>query len=186
MIKGRKIIVCLIALMMLTSVTACRELTADEIRAKNFDNWLLFPDDVRYEHLEKIHFADIFEFDYYDLFDERTRAITVQRFMQSGKRYITFVTTQDEIEFADDNTIYLWPSTLSVRALNKLNYILHREEPDWGKVSLSFPIAIDDLVENWDEVLALWHSLGFSFPHPYLKVIPLAPPFEWSPPTEPE
>ena len=186
MMKGRKIVVCLITLIMLMSTVACRELTADEIRANNFDNWLRFSDDVRYGHLEKIRFAEIFEFDYYDLFDERTRAITVQRFMQSGKRYIIFVATQDEVKFANDNTIYLWPSTLSGRALNKLNYILYREEPDWEIVSLSFPITIDDLVENWSEVLALWHSLGFSFPHPYLRVTPLAPPLEWSPPTETE
>ena len=152
-------------LVLLLNVNACnqRDLTEEEIRVRNRQNWDRLPEDIKDEHREATRFAFVFKFDYQEREFYGIASVGVA-IMHSGHRNVTFVISEEEARTGDENTFYLWPSHITPRILTVLNHILIDEDVDWGSLPISYPITIEDLAEHWRVIWDLCQSLDIWSP----------------------
>ena len=164
----RSIIICLLVLITLFGTSSCRELTQQEIWARNEARWERLPERTRRDHVRKTDFAAVFWFDY----EDRGYTSFIRAVARSGKRNVAFAASQEEATAGDPNTFYFWPTDIleerradiTNRVLYVLNHILYEEFDGWDTVSFSHPITIEELLEHWEEIWDLCIELNIVFP----------------------
>jgi len=152
----RSIIICLLVLITLFGTSSCRELTQQEIWARNEARWERLPERTRRDHVRKTDFAAVFWFDY----EDRGYTSFIRAVARSGKRNVAFAASREEAAAGDPNTFYFWPTDIlevrradiSNRVLYVLNHILYEEFDGWDTVSFSHSITIEELLEHWEEI----------------------------------
>jgi len=164
----KSIIICLLVFITLLGTSACRELTQQEIWARNEARWERLPERTRHDHIRKTDFATVFWFDY----EDRGYASFLRAVARSGKRNVAFAASQEEATAGDPNTFYFWPTDIleerradiTNRVLYVLNHILYEEFDGWDTASFSHPITIEELLEHWEEIWDLCIDLDIVFP----------------------
>ena len=80
-------------------------------------------------------------------------------------RHIILVHSYEEaLQYRNTETLAVWPSNETVRALASFNVWLHFDIERYGMEAvipsnLTFPITPEALVDNWEEVHALWRPI---------------------------
>ena len=167
----RSIIICLLVLITLFGTSSCRELTQQEIWARNEARWERLPERTRRDHVRKTDFAAVFWFDY-ETEGSTSPAFFRSAVRRSGKRNVAFAASREAAAAGDSNTFYFWPTDvptersidLTNRVLYVLNHILYEEFDGWDTVSFSHPITIEELLEHWEEIWDLCIELNIVFP----------------------
>ena len=83
---------------------------------------------------------------------------------------ILVLTEEDALNFPD-NVITAWPSEDTEEILLRLNWYLQSEDsrfskdeetglPDLSEFSLSYPVTLTDMVDDWEKVQGLWGSVA--------------------------
>jgi len=167
----RRIIICLLVFITLLGTSSCRELTQQEIWARNVARWERLPEKTRHDHIKKTDFAAVFWFDYEDRI-LANRGFFLRAVRRSGKRNVAFVASREEAAAGDESTFYFWPRTvqregrptdITNHVLYVLNHILYEEFDGWDTVSFSYPITIEELLEHWEEIWDLCIELNIVF-----------------------
>jgi len=96
-----------------------------------------------------------FAFAYFDMFIGHH----VQAIAESGKIDVEFVFSREEAEAGDENTFYFWPSERTERMVVGFNRLIQRDDIELEPFSLSYPLALEDFVERWENVWELFLSL---------------------------
>jgi len=157
--RSQQFFVSILAVIVLLSITACRELTEEEMRVRNAERWERLPEATRMEHIRTANFARSFVFRCEDGHIASLTAI-----MQSGYRTFGFVLSEEEAKSGDNDTFYFWPTPGAENALRNLNEILEEEFDDWDTVSFSYPVTMEELIEHWEEIFDLGEGMGLFFP----------------------
>ena len=95
--KVKAIVLFFLMFVLLINIIGCnqRDLTEEEIRARNMENWERLPEDVRHEHMRAAYFANVFWFDYDDMTGYGSAFVNVA-IKHRGYRNIAFVVSQED------------------------------------------------------------------------------------------
>jgi len=154
----KKLLICVCIAAVLVSITACRELTEQEIRARNAERWERLPEAMRSEHIRKASFAHAF------LFERDSGWSAIRGIQYSGHRIVEFVLSEEAARVGNEGTFYFWPAPLSDISLRNLNEILEEEFEGWDTASFSRPITMEELIEHWEEIYDLGKRMDLFFP----------------------
>jgi hypothetical protein len=89
-----------------------------------------------------------------------TRAISPQA--EGYYTAIIFVHNEEDAEGYPDNVIAAWPTETTHKIVEGINERITREgeEIDLTRFSLEYPITVEDLIDDWENVYDLWYC-GF-------------------------
>ena len=98
-----------------------------------------------------------------------------ERFLEHFRRYTEFVFVHSEAEAAGfpDHVLVAWPSEITPGVIPGFHWAVPRDESEliaaqgqrrrevvsFEDFGLSYPLTVADLVDNWEQVMALWQSL---------------------------
>jgi len=82
-------------------------------------------------------------------------------FIQDHQTEVVFVHTEEEAVGFPDHVMVMWPGRLTRGALVEINDIIRRDEVDVTEFGLTYPITIENLVDDWEKVRDLY-SVGFN------------------------
>jgi len=73
---------------------------------------------------------------------------------------LTVHSVEEAVDFDRETTIVVWPSILSKGIIDAINQHVNRFDFDLEAFSLTYPLTVDDLVDNGAEMLELIFELG--------------------------
>jgi hypothetical protein len=169
--RWHTIITILLSTLMLISMSACRELTDEEIGMRNKARWDRLPESRKHEHRRRDLFASLFFLEW----EDRTSDLLYQ-VQWSGKRNIEFVMSQEDAKAGKKNTLYAWPSMFTDRILYTFNFFFREDDIDLSTFYVAYPVTMEDLLEHWEEILALYFRLNtgmlsLNFPNGYVPIM---------------
>jgi len=92
-------------------------------------------------------------------------ARVVMRFEPFGSLHerteVVFVHTEEEAVGFPDHVKVMWPGRLTRGALVEINDIIRRDEVDVSEFGLTYPITIENVVDDWEKVFELY-DVGFN------------------------